>query len=133
MIYFNHTTPFLFSSDVDSKTIRRPFEDHSKTIRGTFAGRKERTEGIPKTALCTKESRLGGPKKGVQVSHYFPFVLAVGAVGGDDSGSVGYKMTFLGLCGGLPRDMAAPIHYPPSQRLGPIAQSLCGQLGRTCP
>ena len=62
--------------------------------------------------------RLRGPKKGVQTSHYFPFVLAVCAVQGYDSGCVGYKMTFLGLCGGIPRDMAAPITLPTLQPVG---------------
>lgn len=29
-------------------------------------------------------------------------------------------MTILGLCGGIPRDMAAPIHYPPSNGWGQL-------------
>ena len=110
--YLNYTTTFLFSSDVNSKSIR--VYKHSKNSRRTFARRKERTRRFTKTALCTKESQshLRGQKGCGDVSS-FPFVLVVNAVECYDSICVGYNMTFSGLCDGRPWDMAAPIHYPP--------------------
>lgn len=81
LVILNHTTPFLFLSDVHSNTVRGPLEKHSQGAKGK---RKE----LQRLHYVQSRAVEGAKKGSADLSSFAIRIGGVRAVQGYDSGYV---------------------------------------------